>query len=81
MTRNLYLGADIFPVIEAANTDPALVPLAVTEAFQAMQLTNFNERAEAIADEIQRYKPHAIGLQEVSTIYTQFPGDFGWFLV
>jgi len=78
MTRNLYLGADIFPVIEAANTDPALVPLAVTEAFQAMQLTNFNERAEAIADEIQRYKPHAIGLQEVSTIYTQFPSDFGY---
>ncbi len=78
MTRNLYLGADIFPVIEAANTDPALVPLALTASFQEMQQTNFVERAEAIADEIQRYKPHVIGLQEVSTIYTQFPSDFGY---
>lgn len=77
MSRNLYLGADIFPVIEVANTDPASVPLAVTAAFQEMQQTNFVERAEAIADEIQRYKPHAIGLQEVSTVYLQSPSDFG----
>lgn len=77
MSRNLYLGADIFPVIEAANTDPSSVPLALTAAFQEMQQTNFVERAEAIADEIQRYKPHAIGLQEVSTVYLQSPSDFG----
>lgn len=78
MSRNLYLGADIFPVIQAAQTNPASVPLAVTAAFQEMQHTNFRARAEAIASEIARYKPHAVGLQEVSAIYTQSPSDFGY---
>ena len=57
MTRNLYLGADIFKVLEAAqNPDPALggldVPIAVAELFQTVQYTNFPERAQAIANEI-----------------------------
>lgn len=77
MSRNIYLGADIFPVLDAANDpNPLAVPLAVTEVFQAVQLTNFPERAEALADEIYRRKPHVIGLQEVSIWRTQIPGDF-----
>ena len=70
MTRNLYLGADIFRVVEAAqNPDPNLgplsVPIAVAEVFQTMLNTDFWERAEAIADEIAKAKPDVIGLQEV----------------
>jgi hypothetical protein len=76
MTRNLYLGADIFKVVEAAQGDPQLVPFVVAEVFQTMLLTDFGERAEAIADEIADAKPQIIGLQEVSTFYTQTPGDF-----
>ncbi len=77
MSRNIYLGADIFPVLEAANDpNPLAVPLAVTEVFQAVQYTNFPERAEALADEIYRHRPHVIGLQEVSIWRTQVPGDF-----
>lgn len=77
MTRNLYLGADIFPVIDAGqDPNPIAVPLAVTEVFQTVQATNFPERAEALADEIKRRRPHAIGLQEVSIWRTQIPGDF-----
>ncbi|MFT6028999.1 MAG: endonuclease/exonuclease/phosphatase family metal-dependent hydrolase, partial [Oleiphilaceae bacterium] len=37
---------------------------------------NFPERAQALADEIERRKPDVIGLQEVSTWRTQIPGDF-----
>jgi hypothetical protein len=77
MTRNLYVGGDIFRVVEAVNDpDPLAIPIAVAGVFQTVQHTNFFERAEAIADEIQRYKPHLIGLQEVSTILMQEPGDF-----
>lgn len=77
MSRNIYLGADIFPVLEAAQSpDPTAVPLAVTGIFQTVQQTNFPERAEALADEIERRKPDVIGLQEVSTWRTQIPGDF-----
>jgi hypothetical protein len=76
MTRNLYLGADIFKVVDAAQTDPLSVPFVVAEVFQTMLYTNFHERAEAIADEIARKSPHVVGLQEVSTFYIQTPGDF-----
>lgn len=77
MTRNLYLGADIFSVVAAGqNPDPLAVPVAVAEVFQTVQQTNFPERAQAIADEVQRYRPHVIGLQEVSEYRIQVPGDF-----
>ncbi|MGC9324770.1 MAG: endonuclease/exonuclease/phosphatase family protein [Desulfomonilia bacterium] len=81
MTQNLYLGADIFKVVDAAeNPDPAKngldVPIAVAEIFQTVQYTNFPERAEAIANQIWFHRPHLIGLQEVSIFYTQSPGDF-----
>ncbi len=77
MSRNIYLGADIFPVLEAAqNPDPSAIPMAVTGVFQTVQNTNFPERAQALADEIHRYRPDVIGLQEVSTWRTQIPGDF-----
>lgn len=76
MTRNLYLGADIFKVVEAAQQDPDSVPYAVAEVFQTMQATNFYDRAEAIADEVLKTKPHVIGIQEASTYYTQTPSDF-----
>ena len=81
MTRNLYLGADVFKVVAAArNPDPDLggldVPIAVAELFQTVQYTNFPERAEAIAREIWMTRPHLIGLQEVSSWYTQSPSDF-----
>jgi endonuclease/exonuclease/phosphatase family metal-dependent hydrolase len=76
MTRNLYLGADIFNVIGAAMTNPNLIPIAVEDAYETILETNFWERAEAIADEIALYQPDVIGLQEVSTYYIQTPGDF-----
>ena len=86
MTRNLYLGADIFRVVDAAfiedengntipNPNPQDIFFAVAEVFQTMLYTNFPERAEAIADEIERCRPHVIGLQEASTYYIQTPSD------
>lgn len=77
LSRNIYLGADIFPVLAAAqDPDPLAVPLAVTEVFQTAQATNFPERAAALADEIASHSPDVIGLQEVSIWSTQIPGDF-----
>ena len=79
MSRNLYIGADLFKIIDASN-NPAQgelsIPMAVAKVFQTIQYTNFLERVKAIVDEIQRYRPHLIGLQEVATILQQIPGDF-----
>ncbi|WP_457573332.1 hypothetical protein [Desulfolithobacter sp.] len=77
MTRNLYLGADIFRIVTALiDQDPLAIPETVAEIYQTMQYTDFTERTEAIADEIQRYRPDLVGLQEVTTIRRQTPGDF-----
>ncbi|HOO46732.1 MAG TPA: endonuclease/exonuclease/phosphatase family protein [Deltaproteobacteria bacterium] len=76
MTRNLYLGADIFRVVVASQTDPSTIPYVVADVFQTMLYTNFWARAEAIADEVLESNPDVIGLQEVETFYIQTPGDF-----
>ncbi|WP_455211567.1 endonuclease/exonuclease/phosphatase family protein [Kaarinaea lacus] len=74
MTQNLYIGADLLRVVDV--NDPAEIPIAVAETLQIIQQTNFPERAKAIAEQIKRIKPDVIGLQEVTLLRTQFPGDF-----
>jgi hypothetical protein len=64
MTRNLYLGADIFAVVNVGNPD--LIPLAVAEKYAVMVQNNFAERARAIAMEIADKNPDLIGCQEVA---------------
>jgi len=69
MTRNLYIGADVDPIIEAAATgQPELIPGLVDQAFQTMMFTNYPERAGAIADEIAAANPELIGVQEAYVI-------------
>lgn len=72
MTYNLYVGADIFRVFDPP---PCGVPQAVYDIHAIIQQTDFNERAEAIADQVMEHEPHVIGLQEVSLLRTQFPGN------
>ena len=72
MTRNLYLGADIFKVV---NAPPDQIPLVVAEVYQDMLDSDFWARAEGIADEIAANKPDVVGLNEVSTFYIQTPSD------
>src|SRR3954453_14476295 len=65
VTRNLYVGTDVDAVIAAlaggGDPQPALI-----QAIETLGKTNFPARAAAIADEIAKTRPHAIGLQEVS---------------
>jgi hypothetical protein len=74
MSRNLYLGADIFKVTAA--TSPQQIPAIVTEIFLTMQVNDFRARAGALAAEIQATDPHLIGLQEVSLYRIQDPSDY-----
>ncbi|WP_455221673.1 endonuclease/exonuclease/phosphatase family protein [Kaarinaea lacus] len=74
LTRNLYVGADLLRVVNADSAEE--IPIAVAETLQIIQQTNFPERAQAIASEVKRIQPDLIGLQEVSLLRTQFPGDF-----
>ena len=73
MTRNIYVGTDVDVILQAQ--DQTQIPVLVAQAFQTLINTNFPERAEALAKEIKKNKPHLIGLQEVSLIRLQSPGD------
>ncbi len=75
MTQNLYVGANLFKILGDENTIPEDVPFIAAEIFGDIQATDFRQRAEAIADGIAKHRPHLIGLQEVSLIRIQCPGD------
>ncbi len=72
MTRNIYLGADLGPVLAA---QPAQIPFAVAQTFAQIQATNFPGRAGRLAVEIAATAPHLVGLQEVTLYRRQSPGD------
>ena len=75
MTRNLYLGADLTPVLGAlAGGDPATIVGAATRTWAAVQATRPEERMAAIADEIVAARADVVGLQEV-TRWTTAPYD------
>jgi len=63
MTRNLYLGANLTPAMEARDGEEFVA--AVSTILETIALNNFPERAEALAAEIAGKRPHLVGLQEV----------------
>jgi hypothetical protein len=73
MTRNIYIGGDVDLVMGA--TDPTQIPFLVAKIFKQVDSTNFPERAMSLAREIAWTQPHVVGLQEVSLIRYQSPGD------
>ena len=73
MTWNIYQGADLSPLFNA--TTPSEFVTAVGSAYNRIQATNFVERADSIAEEIQKTGPDLIGLQEVILLRTQIPSD------
>ena len=73
MTYNVYVGANMESLLRTTNL--VEVPGAVAEVYAAFQATDFPGRAAGIAKGIKAYQPHIIGLQEISLIRTQSPGD------
>lgn len=72
MTQNLYVGSNLFQILGGA---PEEVPLNAAKIFSDIQVTDFHQRAEVIADQVLEHQPHLIGLQEVSLVRTQCPDD------
>lgn len=60
MSQNLYLGADIDPLLAGA-------PGALDNALAELQRTAYPVRAQVLASQIMAEQPHLVGLQEVST--------------
>jgi Endonuclease/Exonuclease/phosphatase family len=64
MTRNLYLGADLTPGVEATNLQELVN--AAGEILNQVDVNDFPTRARGLAGEIRTKKPDLVGLQEVA---------------
>ena len=64
MTRNLYLGADLSPAINASSAAEFLE--ANGQILRDVDTNNFPVRAKGLAQEILSQNPDLVGLQEVS---------------
>jgi Endonuclease/Exonuclease/phosphatase family len=64
MSRNIYLGADLGPILQAPDINSAVD--AGGEIANQVDATNFPLRAQALAQEILSKRPDLVGLQEVA---------------
>ena len=74
MSRNVYLGADLGPAINAGSIPEAVD--AAGEILNQVDRTNFPARSKLLAREISRAKPDLLGLQEVALWRQQTPSDY-----
>ncbi|PTL85651.1 endonuclease/exonuclease/phosphatase family protein [Vitiosangium sp. GDMCC 1.1324] len=73
MTRGLSPGMGVERVLEAPTA--AELPARAAEMFGALSHEALSARARKLADEIQYARPHLIGLQQVTQVRLQSPGD------
>lgn len=66
VSRNIYLGGDSGPLLTLDLSNIPQVLQATNSFWGQVQATDFEARAQALADEIEMTDPHVIGLQEVA---------------
>src|SRR3954468_8519729 len=75
MTRNLFLGADLSPAINAPSIAEAIDGAGTV--WNELQSTKYAERVIPLAREIKASKADLVGLQEVALWRKQTPSDGG----
>ncbi|HEV8357636.1 MAG TPA: endonuclease/exonuclease/phosphatase family protein [Gemmatimonadales bacterium] len=75
MSRNIYIGANVDAVILALiSPDPNDDLPALLGNIAVLQQTAYPVRAQALAAEIERARPHIVGLQEVTELQVNLTG-------
>ena len=73
MTYNVYVGGSAEAILAVENL--LQVPTEVANMYNSVVASDFPGRAAAIAKSIKASQPHIVGLQEISLIRQQIPGD------
>ena len=73
MTYNVYVGSSADALLATMNQ--AEIPEKVAELYGNVMRSDFPARAAAIAAIVKDSRPHLMGLQEISLIRKQAPGD------
>ena len=73
MTYNIYVGSSTENLLKVENL--LQVPTEVANMYNNVVASDFPARATAIANTIKTHQPHLIGLQEISLVRRQSPGD------
>ena len=76
VSYNVYVGAGLEQLLMVQ--DPAQIPVAALAVWNQVMATDFSERAEAIADQIEAADAHVVGLQEISLFrrHPEWASDF-----
>jgi endonuclease/exonuclease/phosphatase family metal-dependent hydrolase len=70
MSRNVYFGGDIGPVLAVGFSDLELLSSVAAGVWAEVQANDFHERAVALVDEIEEARPDVVGLQELAEFLT-----------
>jgi endonuclease/exonuclease/phosphatase family metal-dependent hydrolase len=73
MTRNVYVGTEFQPLLEATTFEETLA--AIPEVYREILASDFEERSEGIADEIAAARPDVIGIQEAVRLLSGPPEE------
>ena len=73
MTRNVYLGADLTPLVLAST--PEALSVAAGDVLAQIRANDFARRAHALAAEIAAAEPDVVGLQEATLYRSDRPAD------
>lgn len=66
MTRNLYHGGDISPVLAVGFSDLEVLAGVAAGIWAEVQANDFHERVVAVVDEIAENRPDIVGFQELA---------------
>lgn len=73
LTQNLYVGANLFSMFDL--TSPDAVPGTAADLLAAVEASEYERRIAAVVDDIDRLRPHLVGLQEVAHVRVQPHSD------
>jgi endonuclease/exonuclease/phosphatase family metal-dependent hydrolase len=76
MTWNLYVGADLRQLLARRGDSDETIGTAVARLLTDIEESRFDARAAAIADHVAAVRPDLVGLQEVTLLRLQLPGDY-----